>query len=460
MKSKKIWHAMAFLAGFLLIAPAAAPAAEFSLGGFIAMYTIWDSTQINSNMSQPVVRSNDPNGQHGRLKFSAERSRMNFTIKGPEIWGAKTTSFIEWDFDGGGQEYIFNGNPGGGWASPHKARLRLRHAMFKLNWTDTELMLGQYWSLLSEDPPECAKPGTSGVAGMIWHREPQIRLTQKFLGVLSASVALSNPVSGPDGIQIPTDQAATNPYLGESTETPRVSARLKYEQDLWGKAAFYGAPKGFTAYVAAAWQRLRFRSFAGVANGRIFGQNGFTAVNAAQSAQQYLDPWVVNGSVFIPILTTQTKNLANTMSLLSHWYIGTGMDLEKEALAANASYLRLDSVVAGTRIGDRQMAKQYGGFVQLQYYFTNQWFANVLWGMNRVYGVDRSTWLGPANNADPVSMHQHYYATLWYQPVKALKFGMEYTYARTDYFQKIQQGSEISDQGGNHRALFVGFLFF
>jgi len=57
-------------------------------------------------------------------------------------------------------------------------------------------------------------------------------------------------------------------------------------------------------------------------------------------------------------------------------------------------------------------------------------------------------------------MHQQYYATLWYQPVKALKFGMEYTYARTNYFQKIQQGSEISDQGGNHRLLFVGFFFF
>jgi hypothetical protein len=111
-------------------------------------------------------------------------------------------------------------------------------------------------------------------------------------------------------------------------------------------------------------------------------------------------------------------------------------------------------------VGDRELARQFGGFVQLQYYFTNQWFANVIWAMNRVYGVNRDQWMGTTTSADPSKMHQHYYATLWYRPVQALKFGLEYTYARTDYFQNIRAGSNTTDVGENHRVLFVGNFFF
>jgi len=461
MKTVWKWMGGAVLALALLLPPGGAAATEFTLGGFIALYTIWDSTQTNSNISQPIVRNNDANSQHGRLKMSAERSRMNFTIKGPAIWGAKTTGFIEWDFDSSGQEYIMTGTPGGGWASPNKARVRVRHAMFRLNWPETELLMGLYWSLLSEDPPEAAKPGVSGIPGELYFREPQIRLNQKFLGVLDVALALANPISGPDGITIPTDQAATNPYLGESAETPRLSGRIKYEQDLWGKAPYYGVPRGFTARVAAAWQRTRFRAFTGAANGRIFGENGFTTVNVSQRDQQYLNNWVVQGSLFVPLITTETPNLARTLALLTHWYVGAGVDLEKESLAANSSYLNFAGLSAGaTRLGDRQLAQQFGGFVQLQYYFTNQWFMNAIWGMNRVFNVDLDRWMGTSTTADPTKFHQHYYLTLWYRPIQALKFGLEYTYARSDYFQKVLTGSQKTDIGENHRLLFVGFFFF
>ena len=34
--------------------------------------------------------------------MTAQGSRFNFTIKGPKLWGATTTGFIEMDFDGSG----------------------------------------------------------------------------------------------------------------------------------------------------------------------------------------------------------------------------------------------------------------------------------------------------------------------------------------------------------------------
>ena len=84
-----------------LLVPALAMAAtEFSLGGFIKLDTMWDSDSgVGKNMNGLPARNNDPNTKHGRLKFTAQGSRFNFTIKGPDLWGAKTSGFIEMDFD-------------------------------------------------------------------------------------------------------------------------------------------------------------------------------------------------------------------------------------------------------------------------------------------------------------------------------------------------------------------------
>ena len=84
----------------LLVPSLAMAATEFSLGGFIKMDMMWDSDNgVGKNMNGLPSRNNDPNAKHGRLKFTAQGSRFNFTIKGPDLWGAKTSGFIEMDFD-------------------------------------------------------------------------------------------------------------------------------------------------------------------------------------------------------------------------------------------------------------------------------------------------------------------------------------------------------------------------
>lgn len=469
MMKKRMFIALMVAVGMMLPLSAFG-AADFTLGGYIKMETIWDSTQVNKNLLQYIARNNDANFQHGRLKFTAENTRMNFTIKGPKLWGATTTGFIEWDFDNHSNEYIMTGTPGGGWASPHKARIGLRHAMFRLNWPETELMMGQYWSLLTEEVPETANFGACTTAGQPFLREPQIRISQMFgigPGKMTASFALAQPTNGLWGLQVNGTQAGTNPYGSESSETPKIVARVKYDADLWGKAAFWGAPRPFSVRVGGAWWRERFRRFAAdpaaAANGQVFGNNNFTAAYVSSRDQQYLNHWLVEGSVFIPVIPTTTKNLAGTASLLTQWWVGAGLDGYFEDFATTASYLNYVSgagVAANPLIGDRQLVQRFGGFVQAQYYFTNQWYTNIVWGINRAFGVDQDRWIGDTTANDPVKTNQHYYATLWYQPIKALKFGLEYTYVRTDYFQKRTTNSQISDYGENHRMMFCGFFYF
>jgi len=442
-----------FLALGLGLLPGAGSASEFTLGGFVRLDTFWDSTQVNNNLTQFINRDNDPNFQHGRVKFSPQVSRMWFLIKGPKIWGAETSGYIEWDYDDVGNVNLASG---GLPFSVHKSRLALRHAFFRLNWPETELFMGQYFGLLTEEFPEVANAGAQSTGGNIYFREPQIRLTQKFLDAWTASVSISEPMNGATGTAlVPDQQANGNPFTGESSETPRVTARLKYEKDLWGKGPYMGVPRAFAARLAGSFQRSRFRSFTGA--GRIFGEANYTGVNVTQRDQQYLNQWVAQGSVFVPIIPTYTKDLSRTMALLTQWYVGAGMDFTAEDVPANASYL---SLIDGTLVGDRQLLKRYGGFVELQYYFTNEWYINADWGINRAFDLNRGNWAGTSTSADPVKNNQQYYLTLWYRPIQALKFGLEYVYVRSDYFQNVQQGSQTSSVGEDHRLVFTAFFFF
>ena len=119
----------------LLVPATALAATEFSLGGFIKLSTFWDSTQNPYTPTSAISRNNDALFHHGNFNMSAQESRFNFTIKGPKLWGATTTGFIEMDFDALGDENASSlsgapGTPG----STSAYQPRLRHAMFRLNW--------------------------------------------------------------------------------------------------------------------------------------------------------------------------------------------------------------------------------------------------------------------------------------------------------------------------------------
>ncbi|MEJ2673431.1 MAG: hypothetical protein P8168_14800 [Deltaproteobacteria bacterium] len=448
-----------------LIVPAAAYAkAEFSLGGYVKLEMVWDSTQINRWLYYGVPRENTA-GQHGRLKITAEQTRMNFTMKGPKVFGAQTSGFIEWGFDNASNQFPANG----GWFGNSKARIGLRHAMFRLNWPDTELMMGQYWSVMTEEIPETANFGAATSSGQPFLRIAQVRLTQKFAlggGQTLASVAVCAAENDLWGLAITNSQwtvNANNQYDGESSETPMVQGRVKWSKNMWGKAAYWGRPRPFSVRVAASYHRTRYRS-GGVFGGRQFGNQGYVATTYVQDGQEYLDHWLVEGSVFVPIIGTQTANLAGTASLLTQWFIGQGLEGFIEDLPNNSSYLTYSGFGGpGVPFGlaERQLMKRFGGFVQLQYYITNQWYVQAVYGINRAFDVDRNSWVGDDGASDPWRTNQQIYATVYYRPIQALKFGLEYTYMRTDYFQSIAQGPTNNyNYGDNHRAMFCGYFFF
>jgi hypothetical protein len=485
----------AFAVILALLVPAAAFAAtEFTLGGFVKLDSFWDSTQAAKNMNTPILRNNDPNFHHGRVKFTAQGSRFNLTIKGPDLWGAKTTGFIEMDFDP-------NESPAlGQQTASNSYTPRLRHAMFRFNWPTTELLFGQYWSMFCEFYNESVQDGPLQGHGTPTARLAQVRVSQQF----ADGWTIAGLIGEPNNITA-LNNATTNPYAnfagatnntGEQAETPQVQAKLQYQQDLWGKAAYYGAPMPFTARVIGGWQRNVVRSNPALVTtaSQVFGQNAFGAINASYGNHQYLDPWMVMGNVFLPIIPTHSANLAGTASLSVQAYVGQGLGAFGNNMGSdlNGKYqgsLLLNNVT-GTFLQtyDQELNRQFGGYVQAQYYFTNQWFTNVTWGAQKQFGSSQATYnqliplVGPAGNTggyglvvgDQPNSWQELDFTLWYRPIQAIKFGLQYSWQRTTWQQvtanpavNVNTGGIIaptqansSNVGNASRVEFVGFFYF
>jgi len=472
--NKKSFLILALVA-LLALPTVAMAAAEFSLGGYIKLDVFWDSTQENKNMNGLIARNNTNDFHHGRLKFTSQSSRFNFTIKGPKLWGANTTGFIEMDFDQGTESGLaaVNGN-GAARGASNAYTPRLRHAFFRFDWPETELLLGQYFTFMSKWFPETAQDGPFQLTGTPTARMPMIKLVQRFLGAWEVGLMVGDANEITNGRAFSAAANQNDRGGGQSTEAPQVQAHVMFAKDLYGKAAWYGKPTPFTAEVNFAWQRGITADAARALLAT--NQNNFTAF-AGFTRNQYHDPWMVQGVLFIPVIPTHSANLAGTASLQTTWWIGQGVEAFGMTSFGSQVFRFTGQRADGALFFDATLMSRFGGQVQGQYYFNNQWFLTAAYGMSRAFNVGAfQTQIGnnvPNNRVnvfagDAADLHQEFNLCLWYRPITAFKFGLQYAYNRTDFFQKAGVvnaagdlvGGTKTNLGEAHRVEFVGLFFF
>ena len=155
------------------------------------------------------AESNDlnENFQFNMLSFD---TRLGVKFQGPKLLGAKTSALIEGEFFG-----TSDGDASG---------FRLRHAFINADWACTSVKIGQYWHPLFDVD---FMPGTvsfnTGAPFQPFSRVPQLKITERFCGGISAYVAANStrdfPSYGPSGY--------SNEYLRNSG-VPELTAGLKY----------------------------------------------------------------------------------------------------------------------------------------------------------------------------------------------------------------------------------------
>lgn len=198
-----------------------APLFGISFSGFVKTDLYYDSRQtINIReghfLLYPDNEKLDVNGldvnANGQLGILSIQSRLSGKITGPDVLKAKTSALLEGDFFG---------NENGNFSDVNG--FRLRHAIVKLNWATTELLVGQFWHpLFVHDCFPDVVSFNTGAPFQPFSRNPQIRLTQKFGGLKLVAAAAEQrdfTSNGPDG--------ANNKYLRNSV-IPDLNFHLQY----------------------------------------------------------------------------------------------------------------------------------------------------------------------------------------------------------------------------------------
>ncbi len=106
---------------------------------------------------------------------------------------------------------------------------------------------------------------------------------------------------------------------------------------------------------------------------------------------------------------------------------------------------------------DAELLKRYGLMAEAQYYFTNQWYMNAAYGVTAAMGIDQE--LIQAGNVAGVPLYsynapvqqirsmQQVDATLWWRPIAALKFGVQYSYAHAQFLQDAYPDGTLPVRG-------------
>lgn len=192
-----------------------------SFSGFVKTDISYDTRQTTAIreghfLLYPSPELFDKNGEDINAKANFNilsiQTRLTGKITAPDAFGAKTSGQIEGEFFG-----TTDGDING---------FRLRHALIKLDWTNTSLLVGQTWHpmFITEMFPGVVSFNT-GVPFQPFSRNPQIRLTQSFnnIKLIVAAIAQRDFQSnGPSGF--------SSVYLRNSV-IPNLHAQVQYSSN-------------------------------------------------------------------------------------------------------------------------------------------------------------------------------------------------------------------------------------
>jgi hypothetical protein len=183
----------------------------------------------------PAAESLDASGEDINAKsnfnFLAVQSRLSGSINGPDAFGAKTSGLIEGDFFAQANDNI--------------NLFRLRHAIVKLKWTNTELIAGQYWNPFFVTG---CFPGTisfdTGTPLQSFARNPQIRLTQSLgdLQLIVAALSQRDFASrGPDPANNNSTLVSSDFLRNSSIPDIHLQVHYKIKNEEAGNSVLFGA---------------------------------------------------------------------------------------------------------------------------------------------------------------------------------------------------------------------------
>lgn len=423
---------------------------DVMIGGYIKMDFGYSDQMRGQQYWAPIRGSKGQEvagDEYGNWLASGVQTRVNMTIKGPDVWGMKTMGFIEGDFYGSGGTGTYNS----------QGDFRLRHAFIKLIDKNFEItfagnttqifgtLAGQGQILLTLHP--YVEPGMSvGPARM-----PQINFEY---------FALNRDLAFLIGIFSNTQTVGTNYQTGKVDSftmgnTPFVHGRIMYSTDKCGKIGndkltflvdgFYGQEK--KARDAAGWAGVSPNS------------------TAAKFTDEDVDSWGIHANMLIPIIPEKKGNKAGSLAFSMYAYMtqnpgfqGPGVMNEgyvynpmdpagTTGVAALSSYWRANGDAAANLIT--------AWAPQVYFYLTDQFMVDLYYGY--ISAKQSNRYKSVTANSSTIEKIQQYGIILAYDPNPALKFTLGYDYNKADYSRAY---TGIDKEGKGNIYKFCAFYFF
>lgn len=185
---------------------------------------------VVDNIDFPEVAS--PQGlldSRGSFGGSLRQSQVGIQAFGPEIFGARTSADLKFDFAGG-----FPETPNGA----SMGVVRLRTGTIRFDWARTSVIAGQdrlfFAPLAPTSLASLAVPALS-YSGNLWSWTPQIRIEHRLQLAENSSLLLQGGILDSFSGDVFLPQQARPPTWGEQSGQPAYAARVALTQRAFGQ---------------------------------------------------------------------------------------------------------------------------------------------------------------------------------------------------------------------------------
>jgi len=416
------------------------------------------------------------NDKYGNFFSYAGESRLNFLVRGPDAWGAKTSAFIEGHFRG--NEYS-GSTASAGAATSNAGTFGLRHAFMQFDWPTSKLLIGQTWQkwgILPTFANTLLDYNNLGpfLKGM---RQPLVRFEQTIaknwtwaLGIISPTNTLGSNNTSYNGTgMVDSYTRSTMPFWeGSFGFTSDKCGNIGPWQMLFALEGFYGRQKLINGLDAT------------------YGA-GNTGTYNVWFKDQDVDSWGISFKGFIPIIPEKKGNKKGALSLSGVLFYSQNPGMFQAPTtvgSGNSSYssywnsgANTVTTFSGSQLNQLEYSApvQFGGWGQVSYFLTDKLFVNGWYGYTATQvsdawrtsictaaGTCSALASGASTNGNQVVGATQIIANIMYDVNAAIRMGFEYSWYKTTWanYDYAATGAIVGGKDGTTSVYRVGAYYF
>ncbi|HME44474.1 MAG TPA: hypothetical protein VKF36_15385 [Syntrophorhabdales bacterium] len=447
---------------------------DLTIGGMVKLDVQWANQTVNPLTTFAERDSGtwvSARASNNSLTWGAGETRLNFLVKGPDTWGAKTSAFIEGDF---ARQAVYSQDAATRSEVESYGSFGLRHAFMKFDWPTFSIVAGQTWSVPGVMPCFCLLTTSDFGVFNKGYFVPEIYGVWQATKTFSVTAGVMSPYDATKGVGgTPTNGVSLDQATYSSI--PDVFAELNYKTDSCGKIGPWMLQFG----LGGLWGRekdLAPSSFGGLTSspasnfGQFFDRAGYDSSN--------VQTWLLTFKTYIPIIPEKAPGkLAHSLGFAGSGFTGqNARELFPPSpffggmTSYNRAYGNLPSTYLGSFTGGFQGQSDYhapvvsGGWGELFFYWTDTLWSGFYYGQAQIRkSAASSANTGLQNGFSTVAVTSggngtttsyvtlgdlsalanapittvdkqvNYVVNLIYDPNPAVRLGIEYSYIQTHY---------------------------